>query len=125
MTGTRRRFSCLERVIGGLRTLPIALHVNALMTKGCGTGRRLIRASTARIQYENGGRLRADRYLIASQLFWMSVATSCADLPPTKSIMPVQKAPAPILPGIRSEPSKRKVEALARISPCFFSASLA
>ncbi|WP_206524856.1 hypothetical protein, partial [Mesorhizobium sp. M7A.F.Ca.CA.001.04.1.1] len=54
VTGTRRRFSCLERVIGGLRTLPIALHVNALMTKGCGTGRRRIRAGTVRIQCENG-----------------------------------------------------------------------
>src|SRR6185436_16686994 len=64
-------------------------------------------------------------YLIASQLFWMSAATSAEDLPPTRSIMPVQKAPAPILPGIRSEPSKRKVEALARISPCLRSASLA
>ena len=49
---------------------------------------------------------------------------SGAGLPPTRSIIPVQKAPAPILPGMRSEPSKRKVVAPARISPCFFSASL-
>jgi hypothetical protein len=42
-----------------------------------------------------------------------------------KSTMPVQKAPAPILPGIRSEPSKRKVVALTRISPSRFRISSA
>lgn len=59
--------------------MPIALYVNALMTNGCGTGRRRIRAGRVRIQCENGrlGRLIAEpdrpllagRYLIASQLF--------------------------------------------------------
>ena len=40
-----------------------------------------------------------------------------ASLPPVKSTMPVQKVPAPTPPGIRSDPSKRKVVALTRISP--------
>src|SRR5690606_12634968 len=53
----------------------------------------------------------------ASQADWIWFATSSADLPLTKSTMPVQKAPAPIGPGIRSEPSKRNVVALSRISP--------
>ena len=35
---------------------------------------------------------------MASQAFWMPCATSAEDLPPTKLTMPVQKAPAPILP---------------------------
>ena len=51
---------------------------------------------------EGGGRPAAPgRQFSAAQVSWTRSATSCAEAPPTKSTMAVQKAPAPTAPSPR------------------------
>jgi hypothetical protein len=100
--------------------LQCRIHGPPPLEKGMGRGVWLLSpagAGRAGCQRGRAQSFRAAITCIASQLAWISVATSAAACRRHSRPCRSRTTPAPTAPGIRSDPSKRKVVAFSKMSP--------